>query len=271
MKRCLLPVVLAAALALAFPGYSSAQQDKTPGAVLAAPYDVVETGILQKLLSEFEKQTGRRAGLEPLGSGAYLKIAQSNADLLLSDSPLFIGKFIRDGLGKGRTPLLGSSLVLVGPPDDRAGVRNLKSILEAFRRIAAKGSLYISRGDGSGINVRESDLWKAAGVKTSGQNWFLASGRAMIETLGIASAQRAYVLTDRASYMTWTNRSSLEPFVAGDPLLTHVYEVVAIVKPEGKVSGDSRALLDFLGSEQARDIIRQYGKDRYGIPLYSSP
>ncbi len=206
-----------------------------------------------------------------LGSGKYLNIEKSNADMVLSDSPLFIGKFIRDGFGTSRFPLLRSELVLIGPADDRAGVRKVKSVLEAFRRIAQTQSLYISRGDGSGINVRESDLWRAAGVMTSGQKWFMSSGRAMTETMEIASAKRAYVLADRANYIAWKNRTSLEPLVAGDPLLLNIYEIVDIVKPEGKFPAGARALLDFLTSEKARELIRGYGKDKYGVPLYSAP
>lgn len=269
MKKYLCPVLVAAVL-LFFPfSHSSAQQDKPAGVTLAAPADVVETGILQSLLSEFQKQTDVTAELIPLGSGEFLKIERSNADLLLSDSPLFISKFIKEGYGKSRTPLLGSSLILVGPADDRAGVRKLKSILEAFRRIASTKSTYIARADGSGINVKESDLWRAAGVNTYGQNWLVNSGRKTTETLQIAAARRAYVLTDRANYISWKNRFSLEALVAGDPLLTHVYEIVDVVRPNE--SGDSRALLDFLRSEKAKDLIRQYGKDKYGTPLYSAP
>ncbi|MEN6464154.1 MAG: substrate-binding domain-containing protein [Syntrophaceae bacterium] len=271
MKRALWTALLSAAAVFLLFGYSPAQQNKPAGATLAAPFDVVETGVLQFLLSEYQKQTGGSAALLPLGSGAYLKIEKSEADLLLSDSPLFIGKFIRDGLGRSRVPLLRSELVLLGPADDRAGVRKLKSILEAFRRIAATQSPYVSRGDGSGINVRESDLWKEAGVNTSGQKWFLISGRPMAGTLEIASAKRAYVLTDRANYIAWRNRNSLEPFVAGDPLLLHLYEIVDIVPQDGNLSESARALLDFLSSEKARDLIRQYGKDRYSTPLYSRP
>ncbi len=269
MKKSLLLFLLASALVFFLSGHSSAQQNKPAPVILAAPSDVVETGILQFLLSDFQKQTGASAGLMPLGSGDFLKVEGLNADLLLIDSPLFIGKFIKEGLGKSRTPLLRSDLVLVGPAEDRAGVRKLKSILEAYRRIAAKESPYISRGDGSGINVREFDLWRAVGVNTSGQKWFLNSGRNMIETLEIAATKHAYVLTDRASYIRWKHRFSLEPFVEGDPLLMHVYEIVDTVRPNA--SGDSRALLDFLRSEKARDIIRQYGKDKYGTPLYSAP
>jgi tungstate transport system substrate-binding protein len=91
----------------------------------------------------------------------------------------------------------------------------------------------------------------------------------MGDTLEIAAAKRAYVLTDRASYIRWKNRSSLESFVAGDPLLMHFYEVVEPVRPNSPEH--SRALLDFLRSEKARELIRQYGKDKYGTPLYSAP
>lgn len=268
MKKSLLPVLLAAAMLLSFFSQGSAQQNK-PQVVLAAPADVVETGILQSLVSGFQRQTGITAGLMPLGSGMYLKTDELNADLLLSDSPRFIAKFIKEGSGKSRTPLLESDLILVGPAEDRAGVRKLKSILEAFRRIASTQSPYISRGDGSGINVRESDLWSAAGINTSGRKWFLKSGRNMTETLTIAAERRAYVLADRASYASWKNRFSLEPFVAGDPLLMHIYEVIELAR--ASASENAGALLNFLRSDKARDLIRQYGKDKYGTPLYSAP
>lgn len=270
MKKSLLLFVLVAALLLSF-GSSPAQQNKTAQVMLAAPVDVAETGILQLLLSEFQKQTGVTAGLAPLGSRELLKVEKSSAGLLLSDSPLFIGDFIKTGHGKSRAPLLRSALVLAGPSDDRAGVRKLKSILEAFRRIAATQSPFISRGDGSGINVRESDLWKAAGVNTFGQKWFSSSGRNMTETLEMASAKRAYVLTDRANYLSWKKRFSLEPLVAGDPLLVHLYELVEIVRANGGTAGGSQALLDFLRSEKTKEIVGRYGKDKYGTPLYSVP
>lgn len=234
-----------------------------------APPEIASTGILQALISDY------RAGkVEIISAGdveAWRMGRQGKTDLLLSNSPLSIKGFLMEGYGSARKPLLRDDLVIVGPREDNARIRGLSSAVEALRRIAAAGALFMSQGGGSGISLRESDLWKAAGVRTAGQPWYQESGRPPEGTLEIAAQRRAYTICDRASYLSWKNRFSLDAFVVGwgvgDPALANTYEIVIVNSP-GKKKGEAAALVDYLGSDRARGIIKKFGVDKYGSPLY---
>lgn len=271
MKKFLLSATALLLLVLCQDGVPAAAQQSPAGLTLGAPSDVIGTGVLDPLLADCERRTGvkvqtvtveSRAGAGPFGA----------VDVLLSDSP-FTGKLLAGGTGHHRAPLMRSSLVLVGPREDRAGVRGTTSVLEALRRIASPGAPFLSRGDGSGTGTREAHLWSEAGVNPRGREWYRESGRPAAETLKMAAGQRAYTLVDRAVFITSKDRFSLEPLVRGDPRLIYIYEVIDTA-PQGEAGASSEKvglLLDYLASERAREIIGKYGLEKYGIPLYSIP
>jgi tungstate transport system substrate-binding protein len=162
-----------------------------------------------------------------------------------------------------------NDFVLVGPPTDPAKVARAKSPAAALRQIAEVKATFVSRGDDSGTHKRERALWRAAGLSPTG-SWYVEAGQGMGATLGIASQKHAYALTDRATYLNLKKTLGLEILVEGDPGLLNLYSVTEVnpaKHPRANHAG-ARAFSDFLVSEETRALIRDFGKDRFGQPLY---
>jgi tungstate transport system substrate-binding protein len=265
VKRILL---LAAGLALLASGCGL--QSSRPDLLLVSTTSTQDSGLLDILLPAFEQQSGYHVKLVAVGSGQALKMGEEgNADVILLHSPAAEKTFVENGFGIDRRLVMHNDFVLVGPASDPAAIRGGTPV-EALGAIFAAGAAFISRGDDSGTHVKELALWKSAGLDPAGQPWYLETGQGQGATLTIASEKDAYALTDRATFLANKPNLQLEILVEGDPVLLNVYHVITVNPekwPKVNLAG-ARAFADFITSPAGQGIIRDFGVQQYGQPLF---
>ena len=163
-----------------------------------------------------------------------------------------------------------NDFVVIGPENDPAGVKQAKDSAEASKKIAEKGSVYISRGDDSGTHKQELSIWKVAGINPKGMKWYQETGSGMGQTLNVANEKQGYTLTDRATYLAQKKNLKLVIVAQGDKALLNIYHVMQ-VNPEKfpKVNGaGAKAFVEYLVSPETQKIISQFGRDKYGESLF---
>jgi tungstate transport system substrate-binding protein len=238
--------------------------------VLATTTSTQDSGLLDSLLPVFRGRSGIDVKVIAVGSGAALAMARTgDADAVLVHAPEAERPYVERGdLVEGRR-IMHNDFLIVGPKDDPAGAGRAGDLAAAMRKIAAAGP-FISRGDGSGTEKKELELWKAAGVEPARVRRREESGQGMGATLLVASERRGYTLTDRGTFLALRERLDLSPLVEGDPKLLNVYHAYVVnparhrkVKP-----GEARAFVEFLASEPAQTLIGGFGKSRFGQPLF---
>lgn len=248
-------------------------QSKTPknrDVILATTTSTVDTGLLDVLIPKFEEQTGYKIKTIPAGSGQALAMGEKGeADVLLVHSPRKELPLAQSGVAINRRLVMHNDFVIVGPPDDPAGIKGLKSSVEAFKKIAEKKALFISRGDNSGTHTKELDIWKQAGITPEGA-WYQQSGQGMGQTLLMASEKKAYTLSDRGTYLAQKKNINLNILVEGDRSLLNIYHVMQVnPKKFPKVNAEgARAFVDFMVSSETQKFIAEFGKDKYGQNLF---
>jgi len=253
------------------PAAPSAPGPANPTLILATTTSTQDSGLLDVLIPLFEQQSGYVVQTIAVGSGAALQMGrEGNADVLLVHAPAAEEEFMASGFGSDRRLVMYNDFMIVGPPDDPAGIRGSAVATEAMPRIAAAGATFVSRGDDSGTHQLERQLWAAAGLDPSAQPWYLESGQGMGATLTIASEREAYTMTDRATYLAHRAALRLDILVEGDPLLRNVYHVI-VVNPERWPNTNlegATAFADFIVSPAAQEVIRTFGVEEYGQPLF---
>ncbi|HYB69906.1 MAG TPA: substrate-binding domain-containing protein, partial [Candidatus Bathyarchaeia archaeon] len=205
-----------------------------------------------------------------VGTGQALALAaRGEADVTLAHAPALEKRYVEDGKMTNRRLVMYNDFVLIGPAEDPAKVRGLPRAVDALRRIAENRSRFVSRGDQSGTHVLELSLWKQAGVEPKGA-WYVESGQGMGQTLGIASERRGYTLTDRGTYLAFQKRIDLPILVEKDRPLLNVYSVMEVNPANGpRVNGTGgRAFAEFMLAPETQAVIRTFGVDRYGQPLF---
>ena len=259
-------LLLLVGAACAAPGTAPSRRE----IILATTTSTYDSGLLDVLVPIFEKQTGYRVKVIAVGTGAALRMGErGDADVLLVHAPEAEEAFMAAGHGLDREFVMYNDFVIVGPPDDPAHIRGLDDAVEALRRIARAQVLWLSRGDDSGTHKKEMALWREAGMAPQGA-WYQETGQGMGATLTIASDKGAYTLSDRGTYLYLRHTLRLDILVEGDPRLFNVYHVIVVnpaKHPNVNVEG-ARAFADFLTSPQVQDIIRSYGVDEFGEPLF---
>lgn len=278
VKHILLIVVLIVAVFLlsacnAIKGLTSSNM-KDKELILATTTSTQDSGLLDVLVPLFEKQSGYTVKVVAVGTGAALRMGeQGNADVLLVHAPPAEEEFMAAGHGADREYVMYNDFIIVGPAEDPAQIRGMEDAVAALKKIAAAKALWISRGDDSGTHKKEKALWADAGVDVkalASEPWYQESGQGMGATLRIASEKGAYTLTDRATYLNLKDTLHLDILVEGDSRLYNVYHVI-VVNPEkhpGVNVEGARAFADFLTSPQVQDIIRSYGVEKFGQPLF---
>lgn len=261
------PIALALVAFLALAGVAAA----TPKSViLATTTSTQDSGLLDVLIPLFENKTGYTVKTVAVGTGQALTLGDGGeADVVLVHAPKAELEYVAKGTLINRRLVMHNDFVLVGPAADPAQIKGIKAASEALKRIAARGSTFVSRGDNSGTQILERSLWKLDGIEPQGK-WYLESGQGMGATLMIASEKAAYTLSDRATYLAFQRRISLAILLEGDaPLLNiyHVLEVSSARYPRVNAAG-GKAFADFLVSPEAQAVIRSFGVDKYGQPLF---
>lgn len=191
------------------------------------------SGLFAYLLPIFEKDTGIRVKVVARGTGAAIEMGKrGDADVAFVHAKEQELKAVKEGFFVNRHDVMYNDFVIIGPPDDPAGIIGMKSAVDAFRKISAS-TLFVSRGDNSGTNTKELAIWRNAGIDPKGQKWYLEVGQGMEKTQRIANEKRAYTLTDRGTWLATKDKDMLEMTIVleGDPVLFNQYGVMA-VNPE---------------------------------------
>ncbi|MCL6581515.1 MAG: ABC transporter permease [Firmicutes bacterium] len=239
---------------------------------LATTTSVDDSGLLDVLLPPFERSRGCRVDVIAVGSGQALELGRNgDVDVLIVHSPRAEEDFVAAGYGLARVTFMSGDFVLVGPPDDPAGVRASPDLKTAFRRLAAAGvrgeAAFISRGDDSGTHRKELDLWRLSAVTPQG-SWYLDAGAGMADTLRVAAERGAYTLSDRATFLT-ASGPGLTVLFEGDPLLDNPYSAIAVspAAHPGVAAGLAQELVSYLVSPEAQALIADFGVDLFGQPV----
>lgn len=237
---------------------------------LASTTSTLDSGLFDALIPPFEKKFSCTVKVIAVGTGQAMRLGRDgNADVLLVHDREAEEKFVAEGFGLERLDVMHNDFVLVGPAGDPAMVRGLAAV-GAFRRIAAAGAPFASRGDDSGTHKKEQRLWHAAGVRPSGPS-YLESGTGMEATLRIAVEKLAYCLVDRATWLSHRRESApLEVLCEGDPGLFNPYSVIVVSAqrfPWLNV-GLAQKFAAFIRSSEGQAIIRDFGRERHGVPLF---
>jgi tungstate transport system substrate-binding protein len=241
-------VVLAATITLVAAAPALAQ-DKS--IVVASTTSTQDSGLFGHILPVFKAKTGIDVKVVAQGTGQALVHAKAQEE-----------KFVADGFGVKRYPVMYNDFVLIGPKSDPAGIKGMTDVAEALKAVKSKGASFISRGDRSGTHIAELDLWKAAGIDIGKDKapWYKEIGQGMGAALNTASAANAYVLADRGTWLSFKNRGDLDILVAGDKRLFNQYGVM-LVNPEKhphvkKALG--QAFIDWLVSPEGQRAIADY-------------
>jgi tungstate transport system substrate-binding protein len=241
--------------------------------ILATTTSTENSGLLDELVPRFEEQSGVNVKVVAVGSGAALALGeQGDADVLLVHSPAAEQAFVDAGYGIERRRIMFNDFVIVGPPDDPAGIAAATTAAEAMRAIADAGVSFVSRGDDSGTHARERALWDEAGLDVPSEaSWYVESGQGMGATLTIAAQTSAYTLSDRATYLAVASPDELTIAVQGDEVLRNVYHVIVVnpARHDGLSTDAAREFSDFLVDPETQAIISAFGLEEHGQPLFT--
>ncbi len=234
--------------------------------VVASTTSTEQSGLFGYLLPIFEKQTGIQVRVVALGTGQALDVARrGDADVVFVHAKSAEEKFLAEGHGVKRLPVMYNDFVLIGPKSDPAKIAGSKDILDALKKIQAAQAPFVSRGDRSGTHIAELDLWKAAGVdldKAKGP-WYRDTGQGMGPALNTASSMNAYVLADRGTWLAFKNRGDLAILVEGDKRLYNQYGVM-LVNPDKHPSVKKdlgQVFVDWVVSPDGQKAIADYKID----------
>lgn len=259
------------ALLLWISGCGRTNKEPDQRLILATTTSLQESGLLDELLPLFKKQTNIEVQIVAVGSGQALKIArQGDAEVVFAHSPRAEESFMADGFGEKRLPVMQDHFIIVGPPNDPAGIKQSKTASEALKKIAEAKHTFISRGDDSGTHVKEKEIWQQAGIRPGG-NWYLEAGTGMASALRMAQEKDAYILCDRGTFLANRKSGRLVDLFEKDPVLINPYSMILVkqekVRPERFAA--ARQFIEFMVSEPAQKIIGDFGKDQFGISIYT--
>ena len=254
-------ILTAAVLIAASLGQPAIAQEKS--IVVSSTTSTTDSGLFNHILPLFKQKTGIDVKVVSQGTGQALDTGRrGDSDVVFVHAKAQEEKFVADGFGVKRFPVMYNDFVLIGPKSDPAGVKGSKDIAAALKAIQGKSAPFISRGDKSGTHSAELRLWKAADIdiaKDKG-DWYKEIGQGMGAALNTASATNGYVLSDRATWINFKNRGDLEIVVEGDERLFNQYGVM-LVNPEKHKhvkKAEGQALIDWLVSPEGQKAIADY-------------
>lgn len=232
---------------------------------------VNDSGLLPYLQPFFEAATGLQWEVTSAGTGAAIKKGETgDADALLVHAKASEEEFINSGYGVERIPFMYNYFVIVGPADDPAGIKDCTTAADAFKKIAEAGAPFVSRGDDSGTNKKEIQIWEAAGVTPEGQDWYVNAGAGMGATLTQAAERQGYTLSDKATFLSNDAKNSLQILLGESEDMKNTYSMIAISPdkwPDTNIEG-ADAFIAWMLSDEASELIANYGVEEYGEPLF---
>jgi tungstate transport system substrate-binding protein len=238
--------------------------------ILSTTTSTQDSGLLDVLVPLFAKQSGYSVKTISVGTGQSLALAaKGDADVALVHAPSLEKKYVAEGKLQNRRLVMYNDFVIIGPQDDPAKITSLKSAVAALKAIEQSKARFVSRGDNSGTHNLEQSLWKTAGIQPKG-SWYIEAGQGMGATLGIAQERSAYTITDRGTYLALQRRVTLPILVQGDRTLLNVYSVLEVNPANGPRvnAAGGKAFADFIVSPQAQKLIKSFGVEKFGQPLF---
>lgn len=227
---------------------------------MATTTSAANTGLLDYLLPEFEKDTGLRVDYIATGTGMALMHGRNgDVDVVLVHAPSAEEEFVANHYGVERVPVMWNDFVILGPPNDPAAVRHSENAVDVLTRLSEAKARFVSRGDDSGTHKKELEIWKQAGVEPSG-DWYVEAGQGMGACLTMANNLQAYVLADRATYLAMADRLELTVASEGDPLLVNPYTII-MVSPDKHPHvnrADAERLIEWITSPRGQTLIEGY-------------
>jgi tungstate transport system substrate-binding protein len=267
-KKLFALLTLSGALLVGASGQSADKNSRN--VILSTTTSTQDSGLLDVLVPLFEKQTGYSVKTISVGTGQALALAaKGDADVALVHAPSLEKKYVADGKLQNRRLVMYNDFVIIGPKDDPAKIRSVKSAVAALKSIAQSKAPFVSRGDNSGTHNLEKSLWKAAGIQPQG-SWYIESGQGMGATLNIANERNAYTVTDRGTYLALSKRVALPILMQGDRLLLNIYSVMEVNPANGprlNVAG-GKAFADFMVAPKTQNVIKHFGVAKFGQPLF---
>ncbi|WP_208349641.1 substrate-binding domain-containing protein [Pseudaestuariivita rosea] len=224
------------------------------------------SGLLDAILPQFQDKTGIEVRVVAVGTGQAIRNAQNgDGDVLLVHSKPSEEQFVANGWGVQRFDVMYNDFVIVGPASDPAGVAGSEDVVDALTRIAQAGAVFASRGDDSGTHKAEIRLWAATGIDVAAQSgtWYRETGSGMGATLNTGTGMGAYIMTDRATWISFGNKGDHQVLVQGDPRMFNQYGVI-LVNPEkhDNIKADAgQAFIDWLTGAEGQAAIAAYQID----------
>ncbi|MGB8282053.1 MAG: extracellular solute-binding protein [Pseudolabrys sp.] len=253
-------LALAAATVLASATVATAQ-DKS--IVVSSTTSTQDSGLFGHILPLFKAKTGIDVKVVSQGTGQALDTGRrGDADVVFVHAKSAEEKFLAEGEGVKRYPVMYNDFVLIGPKDDPAGIKGMKDVAKALQVIKDKQADFISRGDRSGTHIAEINLWNGSGIDIDKEKgpWYKSVGQGMGAALNTANASNAYVLSDRGTWLSFKNKGDLQILVEGDKHLFNQYGVM-LVNPakHPNVKKDlGQQFIDWLVSPEGQKAIADY-------------
>jgi len=266
-------MLTAAVTALWLAGPAVAQEGSI---IVQSTTSTANSGLYDYLLPIFKDETGITVNVVAVGTGQAIKNARNcDGDVLLVHARPAEEKFVADGFGTSRTDLMYNDFIIVGPASDPAGVGGMSDVGAALTKVADAGALFASRGDDSGTHKKELALWQAAGIDpTSGSGeWYRETGSGMGATLNAGIGMGAYVMTDRATWISFGNKQDYTIAVEGDTDMFNQYGVIP-VNPEKCPNVNIEAaqtFADWLLSQEGQAAIAAYKVDDQQLFFPNAP
>ncbi len=238
--------------------------------ILATTTSTQDSGLLDLLVPLFEKQSDYKLKTVAVGTGQALALAaRGEADVALVHAPSLEKQYVADGKLLNRRLVMYNNFIIVGPDNDPAKIRSSKDAVAALKLIAQAKARFVSRGDNSGTHTLEKSLWNMAGIAPKG-SWYMESGQGMGATLTIANERSAYALSDRGTYLAFSQRFALPILIQGDKRLLNIYSVMEVNPANGPRinSAGGKAFADFMVAPQIQAVIKNFGVARFGQPLF---
>lgn len=283
-RNAILSILVILIVAAGVYAFTQSAQPDTSRLIISTTTSLEDTGLLEEIQTAFEnKYPGVNVSVISGGTGIAIQYGErGDADLLLTHDRKREEQFVASGFGTGRTEIAYNYFWIVGPENDPAGIRGLNAT-EAFKKIMEEGKnnsnqvKFASRGDDSGTHAREKQIWGMTGVSYEEVNnsgaWYIESGRGMGETLLLANEQNAYTLTDSGTFLAYTKDGKIRivPIITTGNELLNVYAAMPVnpAKHPDINSEGAKNFVNFLISPEGQEIIRNYGKEKYGQPLFT--
>ena len=260
-RRDILKLVLANVVLLALSFSVSSAADNF--IIVQSTTSTQNSGLFEHILPLFTQKTGIEVRVVAVGTGQALKNAEKgDGDVVLVHSQSDEEKFVADGWGLKRFPVMYNDFVIVGPAADSARIAGMRRAPEALKKIAEAQSPFASRADDSGTNKAELKLWQQSGVdpKKSSGSWYLETGSGMGATLNIAVGKQAYALSDRGTWLAFANKSDFKVLVEGDDELFNQYGVMLVnpAKHPNVKAKDGQVFIDWLTGSEGQAAIADY-------------